>query len=55
MDLVAGYCACSQGEFDEADRLLLRVIKIQERTLGRNHPELAASLGNRAGNLLAQV
>lgn len=36
----------SQGNYDEADRLYLRCIDIEEKTLGPHHPELAASLHN---------
>ena len=44
-----------QERYDEADRLYLRCIKIEERTLGPDHPELAVSLNNRAGLLRRQV
>ncbi|CAM9222589.1 unnamed protein product [Pylaiella littoralis] len=43
-----------QGKFNEADALLLRVIAIQESTLGPDHPELAASFNERANVLGAQ-
>ena len=44
-----------QGKYDEADRLLLRVIEIDEKTLGRAHPDLATALNNRALLLKKQV
>lgn len=45
----------SQGQYDEADRLHVRCIEIEENALGPDHPELAASLNNRGGLLKAQV
>ena len=50
-----GNTLASQGKLDEADRLYLRCIEIQEKALGPDHPEVAASLNNRAGLLQAQV
>ncbi len=45
----------SQGKHQEADAVCLRAIEIQEKALGADHPELAASLGVRAQVLHAQV
>ena len=45
----------AQGNYGEADALLLRAIGIQEKALGPDHPHLAASLGNRANVFRAQV
>ena len=45
----------AQGKHGEADALHLRAIGIQENALGPDHPYLAASLGNRADVLQAQV
>ncbi len=45
----------SQGKLEEADALLLRAIGVQEKALGPEHPELAASLSSRANVLQAQV
>ena len=45
----------SQEKYDEADRLYLRCIEIEEKTLGPDHLELAASLHDRADLLRAQV
>ena len=45
----------SQGEYGEADALLLRAIGIQEKALGPDHPELAMSLSSRAKVLKEQV
>ena len=45
----------SQGKHDEADALLLRAIGIQEKALGPDHPDVAASLSNRVTVLQAQV
>lgn len=44
-----------QGKFDEADKLNLQGIKIMEKELGPNHPDLATSLTMRAALLGAQV
>ena len=44
-----------QGKLEEADPLLLRAIKIQEKALGPDHPSLAASLGTRALVVQAQA
>lgn len=44
-----------QGKLDEADALLVRAIKIQEKAFGPNHPSLADSLGTRATVLEAKV
>ena len=44
-----------QGMYDEADLLFLREIEILEKTVGRDHPDLAATLSNRAALLRAQV
>lgn len=45
----------SQGKYDEADRLYLRCIEMEERNLGPDHPELAVGLNNRALLLKKQV
>ena len=45
----------SQGKYEEADRLLLRAIGIQETIVGPDHPKLAISLVYRATFLKAQV
>lgn len=44
-----------QGKYAEADPLFLRVIKIGEKALGLNHPNLATWLNNRAELLESQV
>ena len=45
----------SQGKYQEADELYLRAIGMQEKALGSNHPDLAASLGSRALLFQSQV
>lgn len=45
----------TQGKYDEADPLFLRVIEIYEKSLGPDHPHLAVTLNNRAGLLCKQV
>lgn len=44
-----------QGRYGEADPLYVRAIEIGERALGRDHPDVATGLANRAGLLMAQV
>lgn len=44
-----------QGKYDEADPLYLRAIKIGEKTLWPDHPDLAITLNNRAALLKSQV
>lgn len=45
-----------QGKHDEAELLFERCQAIQEKVLGPEHPGLAITLANRAGNMLeAQV
>ena len=44
-----------QGKHEEADALLQRVIGIEEKALGADHPDHAASLNKRAEVLQAQV
>lgn len=45
----------TQGKYDAADVLYQRAIKIQETSLGLEHPDLARSLGNRAAMFVKQV
>ena len=44
-----------QGRLDEADPLFERSLAIWEKVLGPDHPNVAASLNNRAELLQAQV
>lgn len=44
-----------QGEYEEADSLLLRVLEILGTTVGREHPSYASALNNRAELLRLQV
>ena len=44
-----------QGKHDEADRLYVRTVNIQENELGLDHPKIAESLYQRAISLAAQV
>lgn len=44
-----------QGEHAEAKAVFLRAISIQEKALGPDHPEVAATLNNLAGLLQTQV
>ena len=44
-----------QGKYVKADEALLRVIKVQEKSLGTDHPILSTNLGDRATALLPQV
>lgn len=44
-----------QGKYDEADPLYVRAIAIGEKALGRDDPDLAVYLNNRAELLRAQV
>ena len=44
-----------QGKYEEADVLLLRIIGIEEKALGPDHPDLSTSLNKRAQVLQAQV
>ena len=48
-------CISCQGELGAAGVLYERCQAIQEKVLGPEHPSLAATLGNRAGLLQAQV
>ena len=48
-----GGCVCGalsqdQGKLDEAEPLMLRDLKISEKTLGANHPDVAISCNNLA-------
>lgn len=45
----------SQGRYAEAGRLYKRSLEIRERVLGRDHPEVALSLQNKASLLERQV
>lgn len=45
----------TQGKYAEAEPLYEKCQVIQEKALGPEHPELAATLNNRAGVLEAQV
>lgn len=36
----------AQGRFEEAEKLLLRIIKIKEKAFGLEHPDLATTLNN---------
>lgn len=45
----------SQGKLEEADALYPRAVGVQEKTLGPDHLQLAASLFNWGKVLLAQV
>lgn len=44
-----------QGKFTEAEMYSRRSLAIQEESLGPEHPDVAASLNNRAELLLALV
>ncbi|CAM9767131.1 unnamed protein product, partial [Hapterophycus canaliculatus] len=44
----------SQGKYTEADPLYVRAIGIEQRTIGRHHPEHATTLSNRAALLERQ-
>lgn len=44
-----------QGKYAEAEPLYRRALAIQEKTLGPEHPKVAASLNNLAGVLRSQV
>lgn len=52
---VSGGFSRLQGKNAEADPLLVRAIRIGEKSLGPDHPDLAAWLNNRAGVLIRQV
>lgn len=45
----------TQGKYEDAGLLYLRAIEIGEKTLGPDHPDLAARLNNRASFLAEQV
>eukprot|EP00903_Cladosiphon_okamuranus_P012098 g11353.t1 len=49
-----GHVLFTKNMFAEADSLFLRCIEIGEEALGREHPDLASSLNNRAALLKAQ-
>lgn len=44
-----------QGKFDEADRLLVRAIRMLEKALGVDHMDVATNLNKRANVLHVQV
>ena len=48
-------CATTQGKYDDAERLYERCQTIQEKVLGREHPSLAETLGDRASLYVRQV
>ena len=45
----------TQGKFDEAIKLKCEGLAIEERALGKHHPQYASSIINLAGLLKAQV
>ena len=51
---IADRCFQAQGKYEEAEELYRQALKIDEKTIGKDHPEYAIQLNNLAGVVKAR-